>query len=243
MVGTVTFSCGILVPVHALTRLLLVLFSLYSLAQQVTTSLEGRLAFPDKTPFNITTKITLNSGEYTTYSRTDGSFIIYDVPPGVHQLDIDSKAYLFGQIKIQLLEDSMNSPKCLEYAYPGAAKRVISYPLVIYAKGTYQYFETKKGFSIFSMLKNPMVLMMLFSVGMMVIMPKMMEGMDPEEKARMKQQMESQSDPTQMFSKMFGELTGAADAEDQPAGGGGAGTTRRERREQQQQQQRRVKNQ
>ncbi|KAG7337292.1 DUF2012 domain containing protein [Nitzschia inconspicua] len=201
-------------------------------AQHITTSLEGRLAFPNKTPFNITTKITLNSGEYTTYSRKDGSFIIYDVPPGVHQLDIDSKAYHFGQIKIQLLEESMDSPKCLEYAYPGAPKRVVKYPLVIYAKGTYEYFETKKGVSIFGMLKNPMVLMMLFSVGMMVIMPKLMEGMDPEEKARMKQQMEAQKDPTQMFSQMFGELTGSS--EDQTA----AGTTRRERREQ-----RRVKNQ
>lgn len=208
------------------------MFDSSSAAQQVTTSLEGRLEFPNKTPFNITTKITLNSGEYTTYSRTDGSFIIYNVPPGVHRLDIVSKAYHFGQIKIQLLEESMDAPKCLEYAYPGAAKRVVKYPLVLYAKGTYQYFETEKGFSVFSMLKNPMVLMMLFSVGMMVLMPKMMEGLDPEEKARMRQQMEAQKDPTQMFSQMFGELTGSA--EDQPA----AGTTRRERREQ-----RRVKNQ
>jgi ER membrane protein complex subunit 7 len=209
----------------------------HSISQQVTTTLEGRLEFPDKTPFNITTKITLNSGEYTTYSRKDGSFYIYDVPPGIHQLDIDSKTYHFGQIKIQLLEDAMDSPKCLEYAFPGAPKKVIKYPLVIFAKGTYQYFEQKKGFSIFSMLKNPMVLMMVFSVGMMVVMPKLMEGLDPEEKARMKQQMENQKDPTQMFSQMFGELTGSAAADDAPA----SGTTRRERREQLQQ--KRVKNQ
>jgi ER membrane protein complex subunit 7 len=212
---------------------------------QVTTTLEGRLEFPNKTPFhNTTTKITLNSGEYTTYSRTDGSFVIYNVPPGIHQLDVHSKEYHFGQIKIQLLEDSMDAPpKCLEYAYPGATKRVIPYPLVVYARGTYQYFEMKKGFSIFSILKNPMVLMMVFSVGMMVVMPKMMEGLDPEEKARMKQQMEAQNDPTKMFSQMFGELTGSSSTANDGSSSEvtNPGATRRERREQQQQQQRRIK--
>jgi hypothetical protein len=182
----------------------------------------GRLVFPDNSPFNITTRITLNNGEYNTYSRKDGSFVIYNVPPGIHQLDIDSKVFHFGQVKIQLLEDSMDAPKCLEYAYPGAAKKVVKYPLVLYAKGTYQYFEVKKGFSIFSLLKNPMVLMMLFSVGMMFVMPKMMEGLDPEEKARLKSQMEAQKDPTQMLSQMFGDITGAGE---DPA------ASRRERRE------------
>ena len=168
----------------------------------------------------------MNNGEYTTYSKRDGSFNIYNVPPGIHQLDIDSKSYHFGQVKIQILEDSMDAaPKCLEYAYPGAPRKAIKYPLVLSPKGTYQYFETKRGFSIFSLLKNPMVLMMLFSVGMMVVMPKMMEGLDPEEKARMKQQMEAQKDPTQMFSQMWGEITGSG--EDQQT----AGMTRKERRE------------
>ncbi len=185
-----------------------------SSAQVATTFLEGRLEFVDKTPFNITTRITLNNGDFTTYSRKDGSFIIYNVGPGIHQLDIDSKEYHFGQIKVQLLKESMDSPKCLEYAYPGAAKRPVKYPLVLNPKGTYQYFQSKKGFSILSMLKNPMVLMMLFSVGMMVVMPKMMEGLDPEEKAKMREQMQNQKDPTQMLSQMWGEITGSAAEEE-----------------------------
>mmetsp|Transcript_5153 Transcript_5153/g.10793 ORF Transcript_5153/g.10793 Transcript_5153/m.10793 type:complete len:217 (-) Transcript_5153:1574-2224(-) len=177
------------------------------------TDIEGKLEFPSGVTrtFNITTKITLNQGEYTTYSRRDGSFVIYDVGPGIHQLDIDSKSYHFPQVKIQLLEDSMDAPKCLEYAFPGAQKRALKYPLVINPKGTYQYFEVKKGFSIFGLLRNPMVLMMMLSVGMMVAMPKMMEGLDPEEKARMKEQMKNQQDPTAMFSQMWGDMTGAED--------------------------------
>lgn len=193
------------------------------MAQTPTTTLEGRLEFPNKTPFNITTRINLNNAEFTTYSRADGSFSIYNVPPGVHQLDIHSTEYHFGQIKIQLLEDSMDTPKCLEYTYAGALKQPAKYPMVLYPHATYQYFEARKGFSIFSLVKNPMVIMMIFSVGLMVLMPKMMEGLDPEEKARMKQQMEAQKDPTKMLSQMWGGITGAE--EEDPA------KARRERRQ------------
>lgn len=50
--------------------------------------------------------------------------------------------------------------------------------------------------------------MMAFSVGMMFLMPKMMEGLDPEEKERMKQQMEMQKDPTKMLSQLWGDISG-----------------------------------
>ena len=176
---------------------------IYSSANGVTTTLEGRLQFPDKSPFNVTTRITLNNAEYTTYSRSDGSFVIYHVPPGIHQLDIHSITYHFGQVKVQVLEESMDTPKCLEYVYPGAAKTAIKYPLVLTAYATYEYFEPQRGFSVFSLLKNPMVLMMIVSAGLMYGMPKMMEGLDPEEKEQMRKQMQAQSNPTEMLSQMF----------------------------------------
>ena len=46
----------------------------------------------------------------------------------------------------------------------------------------------------------------------MFLMPKMMEGLDPEEKARMKQQMEMQKDPTKMLSQLWGDMSGEAEA-------------------------------
>lgn len=189
----------------------------------MTTTLEGRLEFPDKTPFNITTRISLNNAEYTTYSRSDGSFVIYNVPPGIHQIDIHSPSFHFGQVKVQLLEESMDAPKCLEYTYPGAVKTPIKYPLVLTPYATYDYFEPKRGFSIFGLLKNPMVLMMLVSAGLMVAMPKLMEGLDPEEKEAMRKQMQAQSNPTEMLSQMFSMGNG----ED---GGADSAKSRRERR-------------
>jgi hypothetical protein len=150
------------------------------------------------------TRISLNAGEQLTYSRLDGTFAFYNVPPGVHLVDVHSHTLMFSQIKIQLLEDSMAAPKCIEYAYPGANKQPISHPLVLTAHARYEYFETRPGFSVFSLLRNPMLLMMLFSVGLMYVMPKLMENLEPEEQERMRASMEMQKDPTKMLSQLFG---------------------------------------
>ena len=168
-----------------------------------TATIKGTLLLPDDTPVNMT-RVSLNAGEQQTYSRLDGTFAFYNVPPGVHVVDVMSHQFLFSQVKIQLLQDSMDAPKCIQYAYPGANKQPIGHPLVLTATATYEYFEKRPGFSIFSLLKNPMLLMMVFSVGMMFLMPKMMENLDPEEQEQMRKQMEMQKDPTKLLSNMFG---------------------------------------
>ena len=53
-----------------------------------------------------------------------------------------------------------------------------------------------------------MMLMMAFGVGMMFIMPQMMQNLDPEQKQQMKKQMEMQSDPTKMLSQLWGDVSG-----------------------------------
>ena len=133
-----------------------------------TAIIEGKLQFPNKTPFNVTTPITLNHGEFSTYSRADGSFTIHNVPPGIHVLDVQSTVFHFSQVKIRFVENNMTHPECLEYVYPGAKKNPIKcYPLELTAIATYDYFEVRKGFSIFSIIGNPMILMMALSVGFM----------------------------------------------------------------------------
>ena len=43
------------------------------------------------------------------------------------------------------------------------------------------FFEKREGFNWSGMLMNPMVLMMGFTLLIMVVFPKMMENMDPEQ--------------------------------------------------------------
>lgn len=199
------------------TLALVSLFSLSQTAKAVShTNIEGRLQFPDRTPFNGTAPVTLDHGVYWAYPKIDGSFIFRNIPPGVHILDVQSTTHHFGQVKIQLLEENDMQPKCVEYAYPGAAKKPLEHPVVMTAYATLEYFEKRPAFSVFSILKNPMFLMMAFSAGMMFLMPKMMEGLDPEEKARMKEQMAMQQDPNKMLSNLFEGFTGGGESESAP---------------------------
>ena len=151
----------------------------------------GRLRMPDDSKLN-TTRITLDDGEYTAYTKeVDGSFCFYNVGPGVHLLDVQSNHLMFSQVKVQLLKDAMNDPKFVEYPYAGAAKFPLT-KLILTAHASYEFFQPKPGFSPFTMLKNPMVLMMIVSIGLMFLMPKMMEGLDPEQQEQMRQQEQQQ---------------------------------------------------
>jgi len=159
----------------------------------------GRLRHPDPTLSINSTRITRNDGTtHSTYTQPDGSFYFYRVPPGVHLLDVQSREHHFSQVKIQLLKEAMDSPKCIEYVYPGAPKQAIPHPLELTAHASYEYYEPRQGFSIMSIFKNPMVLMMIVSAGLVVLMPKMMEGLDPEQKEQMQRQMAMQQDPSKV---------------------------------------------
>lgn len=197
--------------------LLAILTVVASVDSATTGKIEGRLQFPDATPFNISTRISLNHGEHLTYSAQDGSFTFYHVSPGIHVLDIQSPTYHFSQVKIQLLEESMDTPKCLEYLYPGAKKQPIQHPVTLSALATYDYFEAKRGFTVLGILGNPMIIMMIVSVGIMFALPKLIEGMDPEEKEQMRKQMEMQQDPSKMFNNLWGEISGTKAVEEEKA--------------------------
>jgi len=128
----------------------------------------------------------------------------------------------------------MDAPKCIEYAFPGAGKQVLPHPLLLTAHAKYEYFEPRMGFSLLGLLKNPMLLMMLFSGVLMFLMPKMMENLDPEQKEQMQRQMEMQSDPSKMFSHLWGDLSGTGNS-DAPAAakkiGKGGKSTRRAKKD------------
>jgi ER membrane protein complex subunit 7 len=183
-----------------------------------TMSIEGRLQYPSTIPYNVTTRITVNHGAYSTYSRPNGNFTIHDLVPGVYLIEVHSPTHHFSQVKCQFKPDAVIEQKpvfsCLEYHYHGALKQPMAVPLVLTALGKYDYFEGKRGFSIFSLFKNPMVLMMVVTLGFMYFLPKMMENMDPEERALMQKQMARQQNPQQMLGELFGGFSGTNPTDD-----------------------------
>jgi len=116
---------------------------------------------------NLNYKITLNDGQYSSFSRADGTFTFYDIPPGkitpsslsrkiscksvnrlhptgIYLLDVVQTLYMFGQFKIKVDADS-NTIHAIEYKYPGAPKVASSVPIVITAILPVAYFQVKEG--------------------------------------------------------------------------------------------------
>ena len=177
---------------------------------------EGKLRMRGSATLPATTEVVLNGGEYRTYTRPDGSFVFHDVKPGVYLLDVLSIEYIFSQVKLNLPTAVESGIRCLEYRYPGAAKQPIPYPLELVPHVKQAYFEVRETPGLHTLFRNPMMLMLLFTGAVVVLMPKMMDNMDPEEMKKMQEQMGAAQDPASMLKNLFG-AGGDDDDDDEPA--------------------------
>ena len=100
------------------------------------------------------------------------------------------------------------------YVYPGATKKPHPYPVELTPHLKAQYFEERESPGLHTLFANPMLLMMLFTGGLVMFMPKLMDGLDPEEKKKLEEQMGSAGDPTALLKNMFGMPSGDADDSD-----------------------------
>ena len=135
-------------------------------------------------------QVVMNDGsaaELKTLTRVDGSFALDNVPPGIYTLQVLSTRYHFGKYKVEVNDGRI---RAVFYPYVGAERVSAKHPLRIEPQSGRGYFEARPVVGIGYFLKNPMMLMMLFSVGMMYLMPKMMPT-DPEE---LKKLQEEQAD-------------------------------------------------
>lgn len=133
--------------------------------------------------------VTLNGGERGTTTTSDGSFSIPAVAPGVYLLEIEAAplparepgglqthALVFSTYKVQVTADDAGgaSIAVLEYRYPGAPKLPSRHPIDAVAVAPAAYFEERPRPSVWSLLSNPTVLMIVVMGGLVFVMPMMM---------------------------------------------------------------------
>jgi len=181
--------------------------------------------------------LTRSDGCFTFYlpiTKTSDNSIEY--PNGIYSVDVLSTHTYFSTMKVKVLVENNNienSIHVVEYKYPGSKKLPATYPLVMeailtpngvtiernLAKNTavqkrlfpstnMMYFQPKKQFNIIGMIMaNPMMLMMGAMVLMMIFMPKMLSGLDPEELKKMQAEAgggDIETDPMKAFQKLMG---------------------------------------
>jgi len=146
------------------------------------------------------------------------------VPPslwlaGVYLLEASHPQHVFPTTKIRISADG--SVKALSYAFPGAERQIVAYPLRLSPVAQPNYFVQKPQPSLISMLSNPQVLIMGFMLVATFFMQSNSSSQSKEQKEEMRQQMKEMGfagnpgDLQGMMSKLMGGGAAAADSDDE----------------------------
>jgi len=91
-------------------------------------------------------------------------------------LEVQSTEWTFAPIRIDINARS-GQIKAFKFGYELSP---ISYPLRLEPEFLNSYFMVREGFSIGSLIRNPMMIMLGVTLLMTVLVPKMMSNLDPE---------------------------------------------------------------
>ncbi|XWS26198.1 hypothetical protein CRYUN_Cryun26dG0010400 [Craigia yunnanensis] len=136
-------------------------------------------------------KVILNGGQNVTFLRPDGYFSFHNVPAGTHLIEVAAIGYFFSPVRVDV---SARNPGKVQAALT-ENRRSLS-ELILEPLRDEQYYEIREPFSIMSVVKSPMGLMMGFMLVVMFLMPKLVENMDPEEMKRAQEEMRNQGVPS-----------------------------------------------
>ncbi|KAF2016429.1 hypothetical protein BU24DRAFT_422767 [Aaosphaeria arxii CBS 175.79] len=191
--------------------------SLFSLAGLASTALGARFALhvpntqlvnPSTLPSSTHAILQSSGPPQEAYLTRSNSFNFYNVSAGSYLVTIHSRDALFEPLRIDVsleeaVEGSGDKKEVIkswqtfignEWDNKGESRGEGGNGVVLEARllGKKYYFQERSGFSPLSFLKNPMMLMALFSMVLIFGMPKLMENMDPETRAEF-EEMQKQS--------------------------------------------------
>ncbi|KAJ0031005.1 hypothetical protein Pint_12440 [Pistacia integerrima] len=136
-------------------------------------------------------KVILNGGRSITFLRPDGYFSFHNMSAGTHLIEVAAIGYFFSPVRVDV---SARNPGKVQAALTENRRGLTE--LVLEPLREEQYYEIREPFSIMSVVKSPMGLMVGFMVVVVFLMPKLMENMDPEEMRRAQEEMRSQGVPS-----------------------------------------------
>lgn len=135
-------------------------------------------------------RVLLNGGELSAVVRGDGAFVFRGLQGGrSYTLDVSGTEFEYPTVRVDVSAKKGQAGRLTAIQLPSRSR--LSLPLVLRPSARTDYFQKRESVNLWSWLKNPMVIMMLLTIFMAVVMPRMMSSMDPAELAEM-QKMQSQ---------------------------------------------------
>lgn len=115
---------------------------------------------------------------FETYLNSKGEFTFGNVPRGTYLLTLDSVTLATDSYVKVVLDGELHANK----VFPGHDWKTdlgpeLASPIVLEPIIRPTYVIEREKFSTFAMLKNPMVLLTLASLGMVFVLPKLTEGL------------------------------------------------------------------
>ncbi|XP_010526224.1 PREDICTED: ER membrane protein complex subunit 7 homolog [Tarenaya hassleriana] len=159
-------------------------------------TITGRVRIPQSIGIGHTAKfsdvkVILNGGQNVTFLRPDGYFSFHNVPAGTHLIEVSALGYFFSPVRVDVSARHRGKVQATLTETRRSLTELVLEPLK-----EEQYYEIREPFSIISIVKSPMGLMVGFMVVVVFLMPKLMENIDPEEMKRAQEEMRSQGVPT-----------------------------------------------
>ncbi|CDS05025.1 hypothetical protein LRAMOSA07554 [Lichtheimia ramosa] len=188
---------------HPIVLLLFVAVCLTTLCQAalVSGSIATNAILTDLNQLRPSTRVLLDGGKYTSHITTNGRFEFSNIEPGSYLLEVQSVDYIFPKLRLEVDHDKGLTRAA--YSIYGQSWDKTGYtveqPLELRAKAVANYFMQRQGFNVFGLFKNPMFLMLGVSGLMLLVMPKMMQNLDPE---ALKEISQTQADAQKMMSDM-----------------------------------------
>eukprot|EP01102_Stenamoeba_stenopodia_P017601 TRINITY_DN6335_c0_g2_i2.p1 TRINITY_DN6335_c0_g2~~TRINITY_DN6335_c0_g2_i2.p1 ORF type:complete len:250 (-),score=65.85 TRINITY_DN6335_c0_g2_i2:254-1003(-) len=133
-------------------------------------------------PANISltkTRVTLTGvdDKLIAIPRVGGKFIFHEVPVGSYLLEVLSTEYEYPPLRVDVSTKFTGKLRARHLLNPSNHAAV---PLVLTPERSVRYFEVREPFNVLGLLKNPMFLMLGFTLVMLVILPKMMSSLGNE---------------------------------------------------------------
>lgn len=190
----------------ALLALLMCVAAIAVSAAEETVTFYGQLRLPEaylrhpdsQNPLNNIQQgsVLLTSGQSTVMVPTarDGSFIVYKLPYGTYLMQVDYHDFEFPTMRVDVMYretgDGNHEPLIRTSTNDFPVKQVEGTgleedsPVLIPVSGMHQYYMPRQEMRVMDLVKNPMVLMLLVSGGLMGLMK-----LFPEEDVKESQKM------------------------------------------------------
>lgn len=166
--------------VHCSMKVTTILLCLQAAAAAAT--LKGKLAID--VPATTRIKLSAPQFERESFVRQDGSFSVANLTDGDYLLRIICRTHHFEPLRVDIKEEEVVARQTFPGHEWNNAGPPLIMPLLLAPSQPAVYFAERQPFNVYALIKNPIVILGTVTLLMLVVMPRMVAAMDPEELKR-----------------------------------------------------------